>query len=291
MTMVVYRDIACANGHETFYALVSRLVLNGWTYLAWSNGSTRTGSAGPAAATDLNASNAWVLVQHTASSRRFSAQRKADSNTWSLQYTDGSVSLTTGNATTPDNHATYTRLFYNNGQLYPNTGTTTTKAHIVIDDATASFILALRRTPFVGGSISAVSFIFYDLATNVVWSANPDPFVVGASYSAADTAFNSITSSGNSSWYKRGISGENYVSTTLENPGSVAGHGTSDPSGIDTEFEVRWVTTNSILGKSTLFRLVQPYRTPIGGMDSGSSFARAAFGQVTIPNDGVALGS
>ena len=46
-----------------------------------------------------------------------------------------------------------------------------------------------------------------------------------------------------------------------------------------------------MLGKSALFRLLQPYRAPTTGMDGATNFARAAFGPVTVPNDGVALGS
>lgn len=77
----------------------------------------------------------------------------------------------------------------------------------------------------------------------------------------------------------------------LENPGGVAG-GAADPSGTDTEYEARWIYWGGfVLGKSALFRLLQPYRAPTTGMDGATNFARAAFGPVTVPNDGVALGS
>ena len=71
MANVTYRDIACANGHEYHYAVLSRLVLNGWTTVASSDGSTRTTSA-PGSAATLNNANAWWLVQHTASGRKLS---------------------------------------------------------------------------------------------------------------------------------------------------------------------------------------------------------------------------
>ena len=293
MTLNVYRDIAASNGHTQAYELVTRLDSNGWDPVSYSDGTTRTatGAAVPSAAT-LNASSAYVVLTHTSTGMKLGLQRKADSNTWTIQVTEGGVSLTGGNATTMESHATYTKTILGNYLIYPSTGTTTLKLHIVVDDASPSFVLFGRRTPFVGGSTSACTMIFLDYVTPLTWSANPQPWVAFASYSSGDTVAAGLTGNNSQGWYKRGISGEGFsTSWALENPGTVAGSGTSDPSGSDVEFEARWVGSNMVLGKSTLFKLVQPYRTPTGGMDSGTSFARAAFGQVTVANDGTALAS
>jgi len=294
MALHIYRDTSCANGHEALYGLYTRLIANGWTAVAWSNGTTRVAAAGPASAADLNAANAWFVVNHTATSRKFSAKRGADSNTWQFQHTDVST-LSAGNATTPDNHATYTKNFWASAQWYPSTGTTTTKAHTVVDDATASFVMVLRRTPFAGGD--CCSYVAFDQVTPLTWTANPEPLIASARFDNANTAgtgpFNS--NQGNTGWYKRGISGEAWSGSQwfLENPFALAGSATADPSGTDTEYEVRWGQSSAVflLGKSTMFRGLQPYRSPIVGMDGGTNFSRAAFGGFTVANDGTALGS
>ncbi len=46
-----------------------------------------------------------------------------------------------------------------------------------------------------------------------------------------------------------------------------------------------------VLGTSTLFKLLQPFRSPTTGVDAGATLNRAAFGQVSVANDGVALAS
>jgi hypothetical protein len=46
-----------------------------------------------------------------------------------------------------------------------------------------------------------------------------------------------------------------------------------------------------VLGTSTLFKLLQPGRTPVVGVDSGGTLTWAAFWTVAVPNDGVALTS
>lgn len=293
MTLQVYRDVACANLSEAAYALYTRLVANGWTAVAWSDGTTRVAAAGPASAANLAAASAWFVVQHTATSRKFSYKRDAATATsCQFQQTDLSA-LSAGNATTPDNNATYTKNLFASAQWYPISGTTATKAHIVVDDATASFCIFLRRTPFVSGS--ACSYVSFDQVPPLTWAANPEPIVASARYSDANTAPETgllTANTGNTGWYKRGISGESWVAQwALENPGSVAGSATADPSGTDTEYEARWVTTTSVfvLGKSTLYRLLQPYRSPTTGMDGSTNFSRAAFGCVTVPNDGTAL--
>jgi len=295
MTINTYRDVACSNGHTAAFQVGTDALLNGWSTVSYSDGTTRTatGADCPSAAT-LNASGAFWLLQHVATGIKLGLQRKADSNTWTIQVTEGGQSLSGGNATTMESNATYTKTLLNNAQWYPSTGTTNTKLHVVFDSASPSFVIMGRRTPFVGGSTSACFYLFLDYLTAVTWSANPQPWVAGATFSNGDTAPASLIGGNSSAWYKRGISGETWSgSWALENPATVAGSATSDPSGSDVEYEARWVNGNTVavLGESTLFRLVQPYRTPTGGMDSGASFARAAFGQVTVPNDGTALAS
>lgn len=295
MTINVYRDTAASTGHASVFELVTRLLANGWTTVSYSDGTTRTatGADCPSAAT-LNASNAYTVLTHTVSGIKLGLQRKADSNTWTIQVTEGGQALSGGNATTMESNATYTKTILSNAQFYPSTGTTTVKLHTVVDNASASFVIMGRRSPFVGGSTSACFYLYLDYVTPLTWSANPQPWVVGVRFDNGDVACAWLVSwsGNNASWYKRSISGESWTTQlALENPGSVAGASTSDPSGSDVELEARWVVTNFVLGKSTLFKLVQPFRTPTGGMDSGTSFARAAFGQVTVPNDGTALAS
>jgi hypothetical protein len=293
MTLNVYRDTAASTGHASIFELVTRLLANGWTTVSYSDGTTRTATTAdcPSAAT-LNASSAYVVLTHTSTGMKLGLQRKADSNTWTIQITEGGQALSGGNATTMESNATYTKTLLSNAQLYPSTGTTTTKLHTVVDNASASFVIMGRRSPFVGGS--CCFYIYLDYFTPLTWSANPQPWIAGVKFDNSDVASAALVSAGgvNYAWYKRGISGESWVTSwALENPASVAGSGTADPSGSDVEFEARWVGSNTVLGKSTLFKLVQPYRTPTGGMDSGTSYARAAFGQVTVANDGTALAS
>ncbi len=296
MTMQISRDIACTSGHEAAYALYTALVAHGWTAVAWSDGTTRAAGAGPASAANLSAASAWFVVQHAATGRKFSYKRDASTATsCQFQYTDGAVSLSAGNASTPDNHATYTKTFFGSGQWYPVSGTTTTKAHLVVDDASASFVMLLRRTPYAGGDCCA--YVGMETVTPLTWAANPDPHVMFAQYNNSNTAGTApyTPNAGNVAWYKRGISGEAWWvgQWYLENPAGVAG-GAADPSGTDTEYEARWICTAGIsfvLGKSVLFRLLQPYRSPTTGLDGSGNFSRAAFGPVTVPNDGVALGS
>ena len=295
MAFSVYRDVAASTGHATAFELATDLLANGWTTVSYSDGTTRTATTAncPSAAT-LNNANAYTVLTHTSTGIKLGIQRKADSNTFTIQITEGGQALSGGNATTMESNATYTKTLLSNAQLYPSTGTTTTKLHIVADNATPSFCIKGRRTPFVGGSTSCCFYIYLDYFTPLTWSANPQPWIAGVKFDNNDNAPAAlITNSGsNNAWYKRGISGESWVTSwSLENPASVAGSSTADASGSDIEFEVRWVGYNTVLGKSTLFKLVQPYRTPTGGMDSGTSYARAAFGQVTVANDGTALAS
>ena len=56
-------------------------------------------------------------------------------------------------------------------------------------------------------------------------------------------------------------------------------------------FDARWYAGANVLGTSTLFKLLQPGRTPVVGVDSGGTLTYAAFWTVAVPNDGDALGS
>lgn len=295
MANIIYRDVACANGHEYHYAILSRLVLNGWTTVASSDGTTRTASA-PGSAATLNNTNAWWLVQHTASGRKLAVKRRGDSNTWDHYVTAGGYALSTGNATTPDNNATYTKTISSNAQRYPSSATTTTKLHLVVSDSSASFCAILRRTPFVGGATDGCSILAFDAMTDVQWSSNPDPCVYLSSYRDDNAiGLNTLVTLGyNFGWVRLGIAGEAWTGTYfLENPGSACGSGSISPGGTDQLYELRWCS-NSLpgpLGKSTIFRGLQPYRTPVTGVDSGGTLTWAAFGHVAVPNDGTALGS
>jgi hypothetical protein len=296
MANIIYRDIACANGHEYHYAILSRLLLNGWTTVAWSNGSTRTAGASPAAATDLNAANAWWVIQHTMSGRKLHIKRRADSNTWDIQVTPGGYALTTGTSTTPDNNASYTKFICNNRQSYPSTGTTATKLHLVVSDSSAAFQSRLRRTPFVGGSTASCTILNFGVFTDVQWSSNPDPCVYTSIFDDANNADANLFTTSNYSfaWVRLGIAGEAWVGNVFfENPGTCCGSGTSSPGGTDQLYELRWCTTSlpGPLGKATQLWGLQPYRAPTTGVDSGGTLTHAAFGYDAIPNDGVALGS
>lgn len=295
MANVIYRDIACANGHEAIYAVLSRLILNGWTTVASSDGVTRTTGA-PANAAALNATSAWWLIEHTVSGRKFSIKRRANSYTWDIQVTPGGYALTTGDATTPDNNSTYTKHIANDVQRYPSTGTTDTLLHLVVSDSSASFQARFRRTPFVGGSSDSCTTFGLDVVTDIQWAENPDPCVYSSMYRDDNVSSARLfeTSEFNFGWVRLGITGETwYTSWYLENPGSACGSGTVSPSGDDLLYELRWCN-NSLpgpLGKSLMLKGLQPYRTPTVGVDSGSTLNYAAFGGITIPNDGVALGS
>lgn len=294
MALHEYQDIASTNGHTRAYETSARMLLHGWTTYAKSDGTTRTTSTNLTSAAELNASNAFVLLVHTATGFKLGMQRKADSNTWTVQVTEGGQSLSGGNATTMDSNATYTKTFLSNAQWYPSTGTTNTKLHIVVDDASPSIFEIARRTPFVGGSTSGCSMLMIEWLTPMTWAANPQPWVGCAKFDNSDIVAAQLTTAVNSGWYKRGISGESFSATwILNNPGNIAGSATADPGGSDIEVEGVWVSTslNAILGKSALFRLLQPFRSPITGVDSGATLNRAAFGQVTTVANGTALAS
>lgn len=298
MAQHVSRDLACASGPDFVYALVSRLVLHGWSVVAWSDGSARTvGSAGLDAASDLAAANAWVVVNHTASGRRMSFQRRAAAHTWTLRYTPAGAALDAGDAVTPDSHAT-TRTFFDNAQLYPTNAPTATKAHLVVDDAKAGFVALLRRTPYAGGD--ACAWIFAEsFAPNLSWNADPDPCVVGATFHAGNAAVGAFYAAGTlRGWFRRGLAGEAFDEYhAVENCFGACGHGTALPGGVDTEFAVRVGRVGGggglgfPIGVSTLLRGLNPWLSPTTGLDAGGTLTRACFGGVTVANDGAALES
>ena len=81
---------------------------------------------------------------------------------------------------------------------------------------------------------------------------------------------------------------EAWTAAGLENPAGVAGNANTDQGGNDVLFDARWYAGTNVLGTSTLFKLLQPGRTPVVGVDSGGTLTYAAFWTVAVPNDGVA---
>lgn len=295
MAQDVSRDVSVTTGHGMVYALVTALLASGWTVAAWSDGATRTGSAtGFNAASDLDAVDAWVLVQHTASGRKVSFQRKADSNTWTVQYTEGGQTLSAGNATTPDNHATYTKVVLSNAQWYPTNVPTACKMHIVVDDAACKVIAFWRRTPFIAGTSACGYFMIEAVSSDLYWPANPDPCVIGARFRDDNQVAADLVAGTNCGWHRRGLGGETWLSDwLLESPYGLCGLNTGSPDGNDKELGIRWGRSASgvanLLGVSTLIKGLNPFREPTTGLDGGSDLDRAAFGQVTVANDGVAI--
>jgi len=307
MTLQVYRDITAADGCEAIAKLIFQLVADGFSYVAHSTGSggARLTSL-PATAADLTADlrtahSAWVVVSR--GGRSWSWQRGTEVNpdyrAWRFEYT-ASGALTAGSATAPDRRSGTSQ--YVSGPFFrlafPGSGTGVTAVnnamlcHFVVDDAGPTFFAGYRRTPLPGGSVSLAGYHFCDELVNPVWAGNTDPIVCGGG--GADTnvfAAELIALNYNNTWRAHGLGGATWTLVALENPGSVAGNATSDPGGIDVEYEARWYSTEVIYGTSRIFRLLQPYRTPIVGIDSGATLNRAAFGQVTVPNDGTALGT
>ena len=307
MTIQKYRDIACADGAAAVAELVFKLTANGFTYVAHSTGSGGARSATqPATAADLatalrTAHSAWVCVSR--GTRAWSWQRSTginpDYRAWRMEYT-ASGALTAGSATAPDRNASTSQ--YVGGNSFrtsmpgSSTGGTTVndamKAHIVVDDAGPSFALITRRTPLPVGNVGAAGIIACDALTSLVWSGNTDPVVcsnVGVDNNTADTQL--VSTSYNGTWTRYGLGGAAWTTPSLENPGSVAGNASSDQGGNDVLFDARWLSGTNVLGTSTLFKLLQPGRTPVVGVDSGGTLTYAAFWTVAVPNDGVALGS
>jgi hypothetical protein len=307
MPLQISRDVACADGAAAIAALVFALTANGFTYVAHSTGSGGARSASqPATAADLatalrTAHSAWVCVSR--GTRSWSWQRSTgvnpDYRAWKMEYT-ASGALTAGSATAPDRNASTSQ--YVGGNSFrtsmpgSSTGGTTVndamKVHIVVDDAGPSFALLTRRTPLPVGNVGAAGIIACDALVSPVWSGNTDPVAcvnAGLDGNTADQQM--VATTYNGAWIRYGLGGASWTTAQLENPGSVAGNANSDQGGNDVLFDARWTVSNNVLGTSTLFKLLQPGRTPVVGVDSGGTLTWAAFWTVAVPNDGVALTS
>ncbi len=296
MAQVIYRDVSCADGCEVIAKLAARMVLNGWSYVAYSTGAARTAGAPASEAALITAlstgSGAWVLLSRGSRAVAFKRMSSA-TYTWDCRYTC-TGSLSGGNATTPDNNANTQLLnpLYG-GQMFPSTGTLTMKAHIVVEDSDVGVFASWRRSPWPGGSNSGNGYFLIEKVTPATWAANPDPVAVGFYGGDSNTRIANLFFDNNTlyAWYKRGLTGEAFRAGGVENPASILG-GAADPSGSDVEHEVRYVFTGPfILGKSALLKGLQPFISPIVGLDSGGTLNRACFGQVSCANDGTALGS
>lgn len=308
MAIQIYRDIAASDGAAAVAELVFYCLANGFTYVAHSNGSARSTSQ-PLTAADLatvlrNAPQSWICWSRTTSgvTRSFSLQRDATANPnytlWRFRYT-ASGALSAGSGTTPDNNAN-TQAVGNSVSsarvVAPSTGgvADAMKCHILVDDATATFALITRRTPFPSGNNGFFSAVFSDVLVNPTWAANNDPVALGIAADNTNTAnVQMVGTIYNNAWYGYGLPGASWAAAALENPGNVAGSTTTDLGGIDVVYQARWVlTTNAaVYGTSRLFELLQPGRTPIVGLDAGATLNRACFWTVVVPNDGVALTS
>jgi hypothetical protein len=307
MTLQISRDVACADGAAAIAALVFALTANGFTYVAHSTGSGGARSTSqPATAADLATAlrtghSAWVCVSR--SGRAWSWQRSTgvnpDYRAWKFEYT-ASGSLTAGSATAPDRNSSTSQYVGGNNfrtsMPGSSTGGTTVndamKCHIIVDDAGPSFALLPRRTPLPVGNVGAAGIIACDALVNPVWSGNTDPVVcsnVGLDNNTADAQM--VSTAYNGTWTRYGLGGASWTTPSLENPGAVAGSTSSDQGGNDVLFDARWLSGTNVLGTSTLFKLLQPGRTPVVGVDSGGLLTFAAFWTVAVPNDGVALGS
>jgi hypothetical protein len=303
MTIQIYRDVACADGCAIIAELVWRLTANGWSYVAHGTGTAGARSASqPATAADLatalrTAPSSWVCVSR--GTRKVSWQRNTTANpdytAWRYEYT-ATGTLTPGSATAPDRNTSDSQYVSGNffRSVAPSTGgvADATKVHILVDDAGASFAALTRRTPMPAGNFGFYSALFMDEVQNPVWAGNPDPVVmgnVGAGTNGSDAAM--VTTSYMGAWIGYTLPSPTFSGVALENPGNIAGSVTQDRSGVDLLVEARWATTSptTLLGTSTLFRLLQPGRTPIVGIDAGGTLNYAAFWTVAVLNDGVAL--
>jgi len=291
MAVNVYRDISCSTDADAAYEIWLRLTSNGYVASSWSNGTTRVAGAGPASASDLSATNSYWVVRFSTNGRWITLKRTA-ANTWLVEYTTADGTMAGGNGTTPDRDATLTKIWLNSAQIYPSSGVTATKLHTVVNNVTGSFACWGRRTPNVGGNTDGCFAVFLDIYTPGPWTANPDPAMGAAAFNNNNTVTYTIMANVQG-WYAKGLSGASFkTNNVMDNPGGVNGNSTADPTGQDIEYEVRW--TNSvpvIYGVSSIFRALQPYRNPIVGIDSGAVLNRAAFGGITVANDGVALTS
>lgn len=304
MTIQKYRDVACADGCALIAETVWRLLANGWSYVAHStgNGGARSASQpadAAALATALRTGHSsWVCVSR--GSRAVSWQRATTANpdytSWKCEYT-ATGALTAGTATSPDRNSTGSQHVGGGPHrpLAPSTASVADamKVHILVDDSSPSFIAIARRTPLPAGNNGFYSATGLDHCTSPVWSANPDPVVAINAANGSNNADQIILGGYASAWLGYGLPGAAWTGVTLENPGSVAGSANADKSGVDVLYAARWVFGSGYghVGTSSLFRLLQPGRTPVVGIDAGGTLTWAAFWSVAVPNDGTALGS
>jgi hypothetical protein len=308
MAVQVYRDVAAADGAEAVAELVHRLtqLSNGFTFLAYGTGTggARTaGYPGSAAllATQLKlAQNSWVAWQkngRTWSLRRFNGG--TDYGTWVFEYS-ASGTPAVGTATVPDRvtSTTATSTIYqvvsNSQRPLAPAVSSAMKCHILIENSASSvsFALITRRTPFPAGNNGFYAAVICDQVTSSSWAGNPDPVVMAFVGAGGDTSDTQMGSSGYmSTWRFLGTSNASWTGALLENPGAISGATAADPGGQDVVLSARWVYTGTsgISGVSSLFFLLQPGRTPIGGIDAGATWSHAAFWTVAVLNDGSPL--
>jgi hypothetical protein len=305
MTLVVYRDIACADGAAAVAETVFKLTANGFGYLGHGTGSGGSRSAvQPATAADLATAlrtghSAWTGF--TRGTRAWTLHRSTgvnpDYRAWKHDYT-ASGALTTGSATAPDRNASTSQYVgwnsFRTSMAGSSTGGTTIneamKLHVIVDDSGPSWLAIMRRTPLPGGNVGACGVIGCDALVNPVWPSNPDPVVLinaGADGNAANNDL--VGTTYNSAWIKYGLGGAAWTGAALHNPGNIAGSTTADQGGADILVDAQWVCGGNLLGTSTLFQLLQPGRTPVVGVDMGATLNRAAFWNVAVLNDGIAL--
>lgn len=307
MTIQVYRDVAAADGVEAVVALVDRLtqLSNGFTFLAYSNGSARTAGY-PGSSTLLSAlktaQNSWVAWQKNG--RTFSLRRVnggTDYGTWVFEYS-ASGTPAVGTGTVPDrvtsttsSSTVYQVVSASQRPLAPGgSSAVAMKCHILIEDSASSvsFALITRRTPFPAGNNGFYAAVICDQVTSFSWAGNPDP--VALAFVGADANTSDAQLVGNAgymgAWRLIGVN-PSWTNPILENPGGLAGSTVADPGGQDVVLRARWVYSGSqgILGVSSLFFLLQPGRTPIVGIDAGATWSHAAFWTVAVPNDGSPL--
>ncbi len=291
MAINVYRDTNCTTDAAAAYELYRCLKLNGYTDTAWSNGTTRVAGAGPSSASDLSATNSYWIVRFSTNGRWFTVKRTA-ANNWLVEYTSADGTMANGTGTTPDRDGTLTKIWLYASQIYPSTSTTTTKTHTVVNNANGSFAFFIRRSPNVGGSTDACAAIFLDIYTPGPWVSNPDPAMGAAVFSNGNTAGSVLGSGAINGWDRKGLAGAIYRTNCIfDIPTNVMGSSTSDPTGQDVDYELRYTNVGTMFGVASILRGLQPYRNPIIGIDSGGNLTRAAFGAVTVANDGVALGT
>lgn len=310
MAIQVYRDVAAADGAAAVAELAHRLtqLSNGFTFLAYGNGAARStiypGSAALLAAQLRAAPSSWVAWQR--GSRTWSLQRATTANpdytAWRYEYTATGTPVA-GTGTSPDRitpTATSGSQYVSGAffrTLAPVTGSVVEamKCHILVDDATASFALITRRTPFPSGNFGFFSAVFCDQLTSPIWAANPDPIVLGIPAANSNTGdAQLIVSNYNAAWRAFGTGAASWLSGSplLENPSTLAGSTTIDAGGQDVMFPARWgygPSTPGIIGTSSLFSLIQPGRTPVLGLNTTTPRSHAAFWTVAVPNDGTAL--